>query len=196
MTELRSERVIHLFPLHGILVPEGRLTLRIFEPRYLDLVSDCMKREQPFGVALISEGEETGRAAQCHDLGTLAHISDWDQQADGLLEIACVGGRRFRILSREVTANQLVRAQVRVLPACPRVEPGRSHQPLVTLLRQLMERAGRPPGTDARFDDAGWVGCRLLELLPLGLVQKQRLLQLDDPRQRLDQLLGALNLVQ
>ncbi len=196
MSELRREREIPLFPLHGVLVPEGRLTLRIFEPRYLDLVSDCMKREQPFGVVLIADGEETGRAADCHDCGTLAHISDWDRQADGLLEITCVGGRRFRVLSQQVAENQQVRALVRVLPPCPRVEPGPGHATLVELLRQLMERAGRPPGANARFDDAGWVGCRLLELLPLGLLQKQRLLRQDDPLQRLDQLLGALNLVQ
>lgn len=196
MSELRKEREIPLFPLHGVLFPEGYLTLRIFEPRYLDMVSDCMKRERPFGVVLITKGNETGAAAHCHEYGTLAHITDWDRRIDGLLEISCVGGRRFRILSREVATDQLTRGLVRLLPACPRLPLSASHQPLVTLLLQLLQRAGQTDHDGSRLDDAAWVSCRLLELLPLSLLQKQHLLQLNDPVQRLEQLLGVLNMTQ
>ena len=196
MSELREEYEIALFPLHGVLFPEGDLGLRIFEPRYLDMVSDCLKRERPFGVVLIQEGNETGTAAQCHDCGTLAHITDWDQRADGLLEIRCVGGRRFRTLSSEVAPDQLIRGRVRLLPPCPKRSLAASHEPLVTLLQQLLQRSGRPDRDDDRLDDAAWVSCRLLELLPLNLLQKQQFLQLDDPLQRLQRLLGVLNMVQ
>ena len=51
---------IPLFPLHTVLYPHGRMPLQIFEPRYLDLVSECMKTDTGFGVCLIKQGAETG----------------------------------------------------------------------------------------------------------------------------------------
>ncbi len=196
MSEIVEQLDLPLFPLHEVLFPEGRLSLRIFESRYLDMVSDCMKREQPFGVVLISQGGETGEAAECHDFGTLAHISDWDRQMDGLLEISCVGGRRFQVLSQQVSDDQLILARVGLLPPCPHLPLRAEYGPLVLLLRELLQRAGRADIDQERFDDAGWVSCRLLELLPLSLAQKQNFLQMDDPLLRLTRLLRQLNMLQ
>src|SRR5690606_41531465 len=84
-----------LFPLKTVLFPGGVLPLRIFEPRYVDMIGRCMKRPQKFGVLLIVEGSETG-AAQTAEIGTLAEIVDWHQEADGLLGIVAAGRDRFR----------------------------------------------------------------------------------------------------
>ena len=61
---------IPLFPLHTVLYPDGQLPLRIFEPRYVDMVSKCLKNNMGFGVCLIKQGAETGPAATCFNIGT------------------------------------------------------------------------------------------------------------------------------
>ena len=75
---------IPLFPLGTVLFPGGPLPLRIFEPRYLDMVSDRMKQQSPFGVCLIRSGSEGGAPAELYRIGTLATIVDWNQLPDGL----------------------------------------------------------------------------------------------------------------
>jgi len=78
-----SRLTIPLFPLHTVLFPGGVLPLRIFEPRYLDMVSECMRHNSGFGVCLIREGKEVGAAAQTYDVGTLVRISYFDRRHDG-----------------------------------------------------------------------------------------------------------------
>ncbi len=184
---------IPLFPLFTVLFPGGVLPLRIFEPRYVDMVSDCLKRDAGFGVCLITEGGETGDAASCHDVGTLARITDWDKGPDGLLQISCMGGQRFRRLSSRVVSSQLTIARVELLPEPEPVSVPESYRSLVRLLETALERLGHgDEGVDANFDDAHWVGCRLAQLLPLELEQKQRLLEMDDALERLAGIGGAL----
>ena len=105
-----------LFPLHTVLFPGGPLPLRIFEPRYLDMVSRCLREDRGIGVVLIREGSETGPAPEVHDLGTLGRIHYWNRRDDGLLGVTLVGGRRFRILASTVQPDQLVCARVELLP--------------------------------------------------------------------------------
>ncbi|MEM9207821.1 MAG: LON peptidase substrate-binding domain-containing protein, partial [Pseudomonadota bacterium] len=93
-----------LFPLRTVLYPGGPLPLRIFEARYLDMISNCLKTESPFGVLLIREGAETGPAST-YEVGTLARITDWYQGSDGLLGVTAIGERRFRLLSAERQAD-------------------------------------------------------------------------------------------
>ena len=103
---------IPLFPLNTVLFPEGILPLRIFEPRYLDMVSECLRTNSGFGVCLITEGTEAGGVADCHEIGTLACIIDWHKREDGLLGITAQGIERFRILKKHVRPNQLLEGNV------------------------------------------------------------------------------------
>ena len=186
---------IPVFPLHAVLFPQGSLPLRIFEPRYLEMVSDCMKRGSPFGVALIVEGSEVGEAATFHEVGCLAHIVDWDSGSDGLLNITCRGGQRLRTLSKRVTDRQLTIASVELLPPLEAVPVPDEHGSLVELLGELMVRVGRRYAElPRRLGDADWVGCRLAELLPLDLDQRQHSLEFNDPLARLRYLAGVLRL--
>ena len=68
---------IPLFPLNTVLFPQGVLPLRIFEPRYLDMISDCLKNNTGIGVVLIREGKEVGSAASTYDVGTMSEIHYW-----------------------------------------------------------------------------------------------------------------------
>lgn len=182
------ERVeeIALFPLQTVLYPRGPLSLRIFETRYLDMVSRCLKEEQGFGVCLIREGSETG-TAQIHMIGTLARIRDWSQGPDGLLHILAWGERRFQVESLRKQPDGLNLGQVEWLPDEPAAALPEARQHLAELLRQIIAQVGGPyEGAEGFYADAGWVGSRLAELLPISLPQRQYLLELNDPLKRLE----------
>ncbi len=186
-----SER-IPIFPLHTVLFPDGPLPLRVFEPRYLDMISTCLKGGTGFGVCLIRDGSEVGEAATTYEVGTVALIHDWHTRHDGLLGITARGEARFRIVSEEVQRNQLLMAEVEILPAEASTDIPAEYLHLADLLRHIIGQIGhRYADLPARYGDASWVGFRLAELLPLRLAQKQYFLQLNDPIQRLERL-GAV----
>ena len=180
---------IPLFPLHTVLFPNGALPLRIFEPRYLDMISTCMKGGEGFGICLIKDGSEVGKAAETYETGTLSEISYFNMDANGMLCITAHGKQRFHILSKSVQHNQLTIADVELLPNEEEQNIPKEFTPAVEVLRNLLEQLGYPfAKLEKHYDDASWVGSRLAELLPLRLEHKQYLLQLDDPIQRLDRL--------
>lgn len=175
-----------LFPLHSVLFPDGPISLRIFEARYLDMVSRCLKEETGFGVVLIRTGQETG-PAQVVNLGTVATIRDWDRLDDGLLGITALGERRFRVESVSETLDGLNIGEVTLLDEPPvQPVPGRFRH-LSRLLEELLPRLPKPWRlVTPNLDDASWVGYRLAEILPLNMGEKQRLLAMNDPAERLE----------
>ena len=98
-----------LFPLHTVLFPGGPLPLRIFEARYLDMVSQCLQEDSGFGVCMIRHGREVGEPASTENMGVVARIVDWHQRHDGLLGITAIGEQRFRIASVRIQDNQLAK---------------------------------------------------------------------------------------
>jgi uncharacterized protein len=188
-----SRRTLPIFPLHSVLLPGGPLALRIFEPRYLDMVSRCLRDESGFGVALIRDGEEVGPAAEVYGVGTLVGISYWEQRKDGLLGITVRGERRFRIHDTTVQNNQLRFAEVELLSEEEALPLPGEYRHMATMLQRILDNLSHPYITLPRnYDDATWVTGRLIELLPLELALKQRLLQIDGPMQRLEMLSGLL----
>lgn len=188
-----NEPTLPLFPLHTVLFPGGVLPLRIFEPRYLDMVSDCLRNDRGFGICLIRSGREVGAAADCHEVGTLARIQDWDKTPEGLLAITARGERRFRALEREVRADQLSVARIELLDEPPPQPLPVAFAPLARLLEHLLDDLDPPYKTLPRaLDDADWVGARLAELLPLDPQEKQFLLEQADPLARLTTLAARL----
>lgn len=184
---------IPLFPLHTVLFPGGALPLRIFEPRYLDMIGNCLKSESSFGICLISEGKETGKAAESFEYGTLAMISYWQQLPDGLLGVTVRGQQRFHILECQVGKNQLTTARVELIENEPVVKLPSRFDDLSAMVKDMLQELGHPYTTLPKYyDQASWVGYRLAELLPISLVQKQYFLQLDDPIERLERLSAIL----
>ncbi|MEO5625853.1 MAG: LON peptidase substrate-binding domain-containing protein [Dokdonella sp.] len=181
---------IPLFPLSSVLFPGAPLHLRIFEQRYLDLVRECSRNTSGFGVCLILDGREVGEPALPAAVGTLARITDFCTLPDGLLGITAEGGERFQMSSTRVRDNGLVHGDVRFWPPEPPVQVPPEHGLLATILERLLDQIGAAYANveRARFDDASWVGFRLGELLPLEQTEKQHLLQMTDPVQRLAQL--------
>lgn len=185
---------IPLFPLNTVLFPGGVLPLRVFEPRYLDMVSSCLRTDTGIGVVLIKEGSEVGNAARPYDVGTLTSICYWNKRKDGLLGVTLRGEQRFKLISQTVEPNQLIMAEVEMLPDEVESPVDEEYQHLVDLLQEIIGQL-EPPYTTmpTHYENANWVSARLVELLPLELARKQRLLQVENPLERLYELSTSLH---
>lgn len=187
-----------LFPLNTVLFPGCMLDLQIFEARYLDMVSRCMKQGQGFGVVCIVDGAEVGEAAgQFSAIGCEALIRDFEQRPNGLLGIRVEGGRRFRVLRAQVLPDQLTLADVEWLDEPPEQPLEAEHADLAALLGALsahplvasLGMANAPAGQEALAN-------QLAYLLPLDAEQKLQLLEMPDVQLRLERLQALLELLQ
>lgn len=185
---------IPLFPLRTVLFPGGYLPLRIFEQRYLTMVRDCARSDSGFGVCLIREGEEAVSPVKTTEVGTYAQIIDWYTLEDGLLGVSATGTVRFRTENAWQEDDGLFRAEVQVIPEPPGSPIPEAYSILSDVLGRFMEKLEHqyPEFTPAHLQDASWVGYRLAELLPLGGIEKQHLLELEDPVDRLQGLLEVM----
>lgn len=183
-----------LFPLRTVLFPGGRMGLRIFERRYLDLVRDTMRSQSSFGIVWMPEGGKEvlspgDKQATLALMGTEARVADWDQLPDGLLGIVVEGGRRFQIGRAQLADTGLYIGDVEWLPEQADLPlPPRSEE-----LHDLLLQLGEHPhvqrlGMTLDIDEAGALAYRLAQLLPLPEEQAYQLLSINDPLQRLDTL--------
>lgn len=187
-----------LFPLNTVLLPGGPLPLRVFEARYVDMVSRCMKDATSFGVLLLIDGPEVGgkALATTASVGTLANIVDWYQGNDGLLGITAMGAERFKLRSTSCQKDGLNIGEVELLEPEARVPVPEEFAAWPEMLRAVLDDLGKLYETAERhYDDASWVGYRFTELLPVAMDQKQRLLEMSDPLERLRQLQPLLRQV-
>jgi Lon protease-like protein len=156
-----------LFPLRTVLFPGGLLPLKVFEQRYIEMTKACLRDERPFGVCLITHGDEVARGdgafPEIANVGTLARITGFDMPQLGILV-----------------------ASVTPFPDEPRHTLAETYAPLARLLRVIATRLGASNfPADTHYDDASWVGYRLAELLPLPLSIKQSMLEVNDANVRL-----------
>ncbi len=189
----RGAYPLALFPLKTVLFPGGVLPIKVFEQRYVELAKSCLKEGRPFGVCLITQGEEVaaagGAAPEIAQVGTLARIVDFDVPQIGILHVATRGETRFQVRSRSLAPSGLVTAEVAPLAPEPAVKLADSLRPLASLLELIAARVG-PQNFPAErdYEDASWVGYRLAELLPLPLSIKQSMLEINDAEVRLQVL--------
>ena len=189
---------IVLFPLPLVLFPGGRLPLRIFETRYLDMLKHCLKAGKGFGIVLIEQGAQVLKSptqalptiAQC---GTYCTLIDFDQQANGVLQIVMEGQKKFLIKEQFENAERLMLAHVDFLEPEPEVEVPENKGYLTELLNSLLlHEAVQTLGIKIDNSLARDVGARLTELIPCGLGFKQKMLEVQDPLLRLSELEQAL----
>jgi uncharacterized protein len=178
-----------LFPLSTVLFPQGPLSLRIFEPRYVDMIGRCMRESTPFGVVAIRSGGEVGAIEATAELGTTARVTDFSQLPDGLLGIMCEGDRKFRLLRRWQRPDGLHLGEIEYLPVEQSVAIPEEHQHLAELLSKVLPELGEPYASlPTKLTDASWVGCRLAEILPLSLEDRLGLLETEEPLVRLERV--------
>jgi Lon protease-like protein len=183
---------VPLFPLNTVLFPGGRLPLRIFEQRYMDMAKACLREGARFGVCLIREGKEVGAPATPVEVGCLARIGGWDMPQLGLLHVTALGEQRFRMLERRVQPDGLALAAIETLPADLDGPIPESCIGCVKLLERVIEQQAGLFEPPHRLDSASWVSSRLAEILPLPLPAKQELLELGDARARIERLNALL----
>jgi uncharacterized protein len=182
-----------LFPLGLVLFPGGLLQLKVFEARYLDLIGQCLRSQQPFGVVCLRQGAEVGASAKgvrIEETGVLAAIDDVDSEQQGILRVRCTGLQRFRLAETPTQQpNGLWVAAAVMLEPDVVQPPPEAMQATVQALSQaaaaLSAQGNMPFAEPMRLDDAGWVANRWCELLPISLAAKQKLMELDDPGVRL-----------
>ena len=181
-----------LFPLQAVLFPGGLLSLKVFETRYVDLVTTSLREQRPFGVVALRASRESRRAEDGHHFettGTLAELIDVDSERSGILQVRCRGVQRFVVTQSQAQAGGLWRAQTRLLPHDVPLAPTpaliEAVRGLASAIASLKGRGSEPFLVPHRFDDAGWVANRWCEILPISTVAKQKLMELPDPMVRL-----------
>ena len=181
-----------LFPLQAVLFPGGLLSLKVFEARYLDLVSSCLREKKPFGVVALRQGPEVGRGGpelSFEFVGVVAELLDVDATQAGILQVRCRGGQRFEVKDTRQQPDGLWQANVTLLPED---EPALPTEGLLETVRGLANAIGtlKQQGSEPflkpfEFEHAGWVSNRWCEILPISLAAKQKLMELQDPLVRL-----------
>lgn len=188
---------IPLFPLGSTLFPDGLLALKIFEVRYLDMTKACFKEQSPFGVVTLTQGPEVrvaGKEVEFADVGTLAHITEFEAVQPSLFLLRCRGGRRFNIVERTLGPNGAWSAEIELIDEDPQIDIPPELTPASQALARLIESfdaqgidaSDRPFLAPYQLNDCGWVANRWAELLNIPAPQKQHLLSMDHPRLRLD----------
>ena len=192
---------IPLFPLHTVLVPHGRLALQVFEPRYLDLVSRCLKQEHNggFGVVWLREGsevhsEDTESDTRLAQLGTFASIVDWDALPNRRLGLVIEGGKKFRLISSCQQSDHLHMAEVQWIEDEPIIPLPEQSEDLKVLLSQLLEHPHiERLKLSPEVQDISSLSFLLTQLLPFPEAIKFELLGLSDPLERLQVLMDMLD---
>jgi uncharacterized protein len=180
-----------LFPLNTVLFPGATLSLRIFEQRYLDMVRDCTRNDQGFGVICAWPAQEKHPARHAR-IGCEAVIVDFSTLDDGLLGLQCEGRRRFRIARTRAREDGLLIGQVDWLPPEPAVVVPARFSVLQTLMQELLRHRETAAGLDVNLDDASELGRSLAALLPLHVDHAQALLEATDPIGRLEAIISLL----
>ncbi len=149
------------------------------------MVSYCMKKDLPFGVLLIRDGDEA-RSATTYEVGTLATITDFYQGSDGLLGVTAQGGQRFCMISNERQTDGLNVAEIKLIEPEASLPLPAEFRALPDMLSHVLDDLGRLyEAQDRQYEDAVWVTYRFLEILPIELEKKQRSLESSDTRARL-----------
>lgn len=202
--------VLPMFPLQRVLLPGEELTLRLFEPRYLTLLDDCLAGNRQFGVVLIERGSEVGGGDVRTAIGTTAQIVVHRELADGSIAIACRGTQRFRVVDW-LPDDPYPRADVQWWPDGPsgsadtwdealcRVDP-LAGECWDVYAEAVARKTGRTPhpkdhrnvfGPDADADPSDYTFGKTA-VLPFGEADRYRVLAAPDPLARADVMTRAL----
>ena len=188
-----------LFPLNALVCPGGKLPLRVFEVRYLDMVKQSLKQGVGFVIVMLREGQSelanvSDPVSRFYQIGTLVNIIDFDQGEDGVLNITVQGGERVRLSHAEQNAQGLWLADTEALDEESFVALPEEFLELKSVLQALVQHpVVRDLNVEIDYQDGRQIGWRLTELLPLDNADKQCLLELNDPVYRLEKISDRLD---
>ena len=194
----REPYPLPMFPLGSVLFPHAVTSLHIFEPRYRALARDCTKGDRKFGIVLIERGHEVGGGDSRFGVGTLAHIVEALELPDGRWIIAALGVQRLRVVTwlpedpyplaiiQELDDPQLDDADTELVTVAER-----------TVRRSLAYKAELDePAASATVtldDEPTVLAFQLAAIAPVGPLDRQALLEEDDPVARVQRLIQLVD---
>lgn len=196
--------IIPLFPLESGLFPDGLISLRIFEIRYLDMVKKAIKEKSSFGLIMLKKGNEVrkpGVVEEFMSVGTIAEIIEINTLQPTLILIRCLGKKRFRLLSQERVKYGLWQGEVEIIEDDIVKEIPPNLQPVADSLGKFilsMQQTGvskdkMPIQPPFRLTESGWVSNRWAELLSINVFSRQKLLEETCPNIRLKRVAEYLS---
>ena len=189
-----SDQSMPIFTLRAILFPGSKLPLRIFEPRYLDMVSACMRSKREFGIILSRKVPQPGML-ETYATGTLATIIDWNQGNDGLLGITVLGTNKCELLSMIKQEDGLNIGEIKIIEREEDFKAPPNFDNMISLLEAILDDIDLYEDREKFFESASWVSFRFAEILPLKIEDKQKCLEFDDPILRLNFLEPLIKLI-
>ncbi|HAD49198.1 MAG: hypothetical protein CMF12_07925 [Idiomarina sp.] len=184
-----------LFPLTAHVLPEGRLRLRIFEPRYTRLVKRCMSEQSDFVICMFDPNQSKETENYILPFGTAVQIIDFEMLDDGFLGITVEGKDRVHIHDHHVESDGLNLGHVERLPAWPNKALSSDKIVLKERLEEIFQVYPELANLyqDERFDELSWLCQRWLEILPLDVHAKQQLIKADNPLEVSEYLLQLVS---
>ena len=186
-----------MFPLGTVLFPHAVLPLHVFEPRYRAMVADCLAGDARFGVVLIERGHEVGGGDVRFSLGTMTQIVQANELPDGRVALVTVGTERVTVeewLADDPYPRAVVRPRADASPTREADVAVDAARTALVRVHALRAELGLPAhsGDVLVDDDVLRASYEAAILSPLGSLDAQRLLDLDDPVDRLEHVTELL----
>lgn len=189
----RNDQDYAVFPLHTVMFPGCAIRLRIFEQRYLRMVSETSQADLPFVIALIRDQagqrtSEVGEASTCYSTACLARISDFNQGTDGVLDLVVRAGTRVQIVNSYHEPDSLMRASLDSFTENELMDLPLSYTGLKSIFDSLKRQDPFLLNEDSSMLSATELSFFLAHLAPLPRNKKQKLLEMDNTESRLKAL--------
>jgi Lon protease-like protein len=188
---------LRLFPLNAVLFPGAVLNMHVFEPRYKQMIGECLQSGENFGVVLIRDGAETGDpGVEPHQVGSVAQIIEATQLPLGRYYISTVGRERFRI-RHVVSREPFLTVEVDLFDEDQHIDSELTvlrddvHDAFLEYLELIAQFSGEQSGVDLP-PEANTLSFVVGDALQVADAIKQRLLELESTKQRLSVELGVL----
>ena len=199
MSLLFSESRAALFPLGTVLFPGCTLPLQVFEQRYLRLVKTCLQDNHGFVVILISAGKEVGDTPETYSIGTYVEIIDWETLENGLLGVTIQAKHRVRITHPSAQDDGLMTGQMEMLDALD-TDPALADENITDLVDTL-KLLEQHPYIDKQITETDYASTKdvcnkLSQLLPVDMLIKQSLLEINNTSERISKLRGLIHQLQ
>jgi Lon protease-like protein len=180
------DALLPLFPLEVVLFPGTPLPLHIFEPRYKEMIGECLAEHRNFGVVRAIE-------QSLADVGCTAEIvTVVKEYPDGRLDLVSEGRRRFEVL-RVNQERSFLQAEILLISDEPGTPPAEDTSRAVQLHSELLTIAGATQDLSAA--DPALLSFYLAGSLPLDLDFKQKLLAMRSEPERISLLIGYLETI-
>ena len=179
---------IPIFPLKSIILPGGQFPLRIFERRYLDMIKNSLKNDSGFVIALTKK--DADYISSVHDYACYVEIVDWSQLDGGLLGITVEGKKIVMLSNCELNEGNLLMGHAKEIESSIDHLIPAKYQILSKFYRKIYpEIKAYIFHNQSKYNDANWVGFRLIECLPIQICDKADLIATNEPLDRLEKIL-------